>query len=49
MIPLLELKKCKEWLLQQKINHESELLVRKLYHRSLHPPPPLFFFHLIPG
>ena len=28
--PLLELKKCKEWLLQQKINHESELLVRKL-------------------
>ena len=27
--PLLELKKCKEWLLQQKINHESELLVRK--------------------
>ena len=28
--PLLELKKCKEWLLQQKLNHESELLVRKL-------------------
>ena len=28
--PLLELKNCKEWLLQQKINHESELLVRKL-------------------
>lgn len=28
--PLLELKKCKEWLQQQKINHEAELLVRKL-------------------
>lgn len=27
--PLLELKKCKEWLQQQKINHEAELLVRK--------------------
>ena len=26
---LLELKKCKEWLLQQKINQQSELLVRK--------------------
>lgn len=28
--PLLELKKCKDWLQQQKINHEAELLVRKL-------------------
>ena len=28
--PLLELKKCKEWLQQQKINHEAELLARKL-------------------
>ena len=27
---LLELKKCKDWLQQQKINHEAELLVRKL-------------------
>ena len=27
--PLLELKKCKEWLQQQKINHEAELLVRE--------------------
>ena len=27
--PLLELKKCKDWLQQQKINHEAELLVRK--------------------
>lgn len=44
VIPLLELKKCKEWLLQQKINHESELLVRKLYHRSLSPPPLFFSF-----
>lgn len=26
---LLQLKKCKEWLLQQKINQQSELLVRK--------------------
>ena len=26
---LLELRKCKEWLLQQKINQQSELLVRK--------------------
>ena len=26
---LLELKKCKDWLQQQKINHEAELLVRK--------------------
>ena len=25
----LELRKCKEWLLQQKINQQSELLVRK--------------------
>lgn len=33
--PLLELKKCKEWLLQQKINHESELLVRKLLVSSI--------------
>jgi len=32
--PLLELKKCKEWLLQQKINHESELLVRRLQQRE---------------
>ncbi|KAJ7371528.1 hypothetical protein OS493_024868 [Desmophyllum pertusum] len=30
--PLLELKKCKEWLQQQKINHEAELLVRRLQH-----------------
>ena len=27
---LLELKKSKDWLQQQKINHEAELLVRKL-------------------
>lgn len=28
--PFLELKQLKEWLLQQKISHESELLARKL-------------------
>ena len=27
--PLLELKKCKEWLQQQKVDHEAELLARK--------------------
>ncbi|KAM7440730.1 hypothetical protein ABFA07_010126 [Porites harrisoni] len=31
---LLELKKCKEWLLQQKINQQSELLVRRLQQRE---------------
>jgi len=32
--PLLELKKCKDWLQQQKINHEAELLVRRLQQRE---------------
>ncbi|CAH3177948.1 unnamed protein product [Porites lobata] len=32
---LLELKKCKEWLLQQKINQQSELLVRNLLKQNI--------------